>query len=84
MCFRSVGRLDDKVQLGNQRENVARARAAGVAAGPQLSRREAVVYGAELAHCGQREPCAFGQLAASVYSGKHKDDEPKLCIDGRL
>lgn len=33
--------------------------------------------------CGLREPCKQNEFAVHVYTGKDKNDEPKICVDGR-
>lgn len=41
-----------------------------------------VLYGNELSHCGMKNKCVKS-VAISVYSGANKDDEPKICVNGR-
>jgi beta-1,2-N-acetylglucosaminyltransferase len=43
-----------------------------------------ITYGERLEQCGMRDTCKQGHIAMSFYSGKNKDDEPKLCVDGRF
>lgn len=51
---------------------------------PQVVRRESIIFGEELSHCGLRDACRPNQVSAYLYSGKNKDDEPKICVNGRL
>uniref|UniRef100_A0A915KJZ2 Alpha-1,3-mannosyl-glycoprotein 2-beta-N-acetylglucosaminyltransferase n=1 Tax=Romanomermis culicivorax TaxID=13658 RepID=A0A915KJZ2_ROMCU len=51
---------------------------------PEFRRLDAVVFGSSLLHCGLPAACPNGQFAVYVYSGKNKDDEPKICINGRF
>ena len=50
----------------------------------QVIQRGNVMYGDRLEQCGMRDSCTNGKIAMSFYSGKNKDDEPKICVDGRF
>ena len=43
-----------------------------------------ITYGDRLALCGMKDACPSGHTPMSFYSGKNKDDEPKICVDGRF
>jgi hypothetical protein len=34
-------------------------------------------------NCGLKEACKSNEFAVHVYTGKDKNDEPKICVDGR-
>lgn len=36
-----------------------------------------------LKDCGMKESCPKNEFAVHVYTGKDKNDEPKICVDGR-
>lgn len=50
----------------------------------QVVRKDSIAFGSALRNCGMEKPCPKDQFPVSVYSGKNKDDEPKICVDGRL
>ncbi|EJW82177.1 hypothetical protein WUBG_06913, partial [Wuchereria bancrofti] len=43
-----------------------------------------VKFGAELPNCGHPENCPEDEIPMLFYSGKDKDDSPRLCVNGRL
>lgn len=47
-------------------------------------RKMNVTLGKRLKDCGLLSPCPKGQIAMSFYSGKDKNDTPRLCINGRF
>ncbi|VIO87790.1 conserved hypothetical protein [Brugia malayi] len=43
-----------------------------------------VKFGVELPNCGHPEKCPEDEIPMLFYSGKDKDDSPRLCVNGRL
>uniref|UniRef100_A0A0R3S2A4 ILEI domain-containing protein n=1 Tax=Elaeophora elaphi TaxID=1147741 RepID=A0A0R3S2A4_9BILA len=43
-----------------------------------------VKLGKELPNCGHSENCPEDEIPMLFYSGKDKDDSPRLCVNGRL
>uniref|UniRef100_A0A914X295 ILEI/PANDER domain-containing protein n=1 Tax=Plectus sambesii TaxID=2011161 RepID=A0A914X295_9BILA len=83
-CFRfPLGKIDTSVQLLPARESGNSGNEAPNAGG-SVSRRESITYGQELPHCGAKDPCPTGQIAFSFFSGKNKDDNPRICVNGRF
>ena len=57
-----MGNIDTSVELlVNQREGFGEGQGGALNKGGIVSRREAVTYGAELPHCGLKDPCPKGQ-----------------------
>ncbi|UJR23354.1 hypothetical protein I4U23_026366 [Adineta vaga] len=42
-----------------------------------------IVTGTSIKNCGLSEMCKENEFAVHVYTGKDKDDEPKICVDGK-
>ena len=42
-----------------------------------------IVFGTTIKNCGLPESCKEDEFAVHVYTGKDKNDEPKICVDGK-
>ncbi|CAF0787597.1 unnamed protein product [Adineta ricciae] len=42
-----------------------------------------IVTGTPIKNCGLPEMCKENEFPVHVYTGKDKDDEPKICVDGK-
>ena len=42
-----------------------------------------IVTGTSIKNCGLPEMCKENEFPVHVYTGKDKDDEPKICVDGK-
>lgn len=51
---------------------------------PNFARHEDVNWGKEQRFCGLKTECPANQVDVYVYSGKNKDDEPKICVNGKF
>uniref|UniRef100_A0A158R682 ILEI domain-containing protein n=1 Tax=Syphacia muris TaxID=451379 RepID=A0A158R682_9BILA len=43
-----------------------------------------IKYGKKMVDCGNPKPCFKDEVPMYFYSGRNKDDSPKICVNGRL
>ncbi|CAF4241194.1 unnamed protein product, partial [Adineta steineri] len=49
----------------------------------EINKEGKIAVGTSIKNCGLIEMCKENEFAVHVYTGKDKDDEPKICVDGK-
>lgn len=49
----------------------------------EISKDGKLSVGTSIKNCGLIEPCKDDEFAVHLYTGKDKNDEPKICVDGK-
>ncbi|CAF0770892.1 unnamed protein product [Rotaria sordida] len=50
---------------------------------PEVNKEGKIAVGTSMKNCGLLEACKENEFAVHVYTGKDKNDEPKICVDGK-
>jgi hypothetical protein len=49
----------------------------------EVNKEGKIAVGPSIKNCGLADMCKDNEFAVHVYTGKDKDDEPKICVDGK-
>ncbi|CAF3535907.1 unnamed protein product [Rotaria sordida] len=49
----------------------------------EVNKEGKIAVGTSMKNCGLLEACKENEFAVHVYTGKDKNDEPKICVDGK-
>ncbi|CAF2618163.1 unnamed protein product [Rotaria sp. Silwood2] len=50
---------------------------------PEVNKEGKIAIGTSIKNCGLLEACKENEFAVHLYTGKDKNDEPKICVDGK-
>ncbi|CAF3425490.1 unnamed protein product [Rotaria socialis] len=49
----------------------------------EVNKEGKIAIGTSIKNCGLLETCKENEFAVHIYTGKDKNDEPKICVDGK-